>query len=728
MNDPSDGVPQHLLPHVHLVSSYRYPILASLSVETVVDYLLQAPKVVKDVAPMNWTFLDGPSDGSVLLVWQPFKLGTHFASDGYVWADAEQAFTSDVRGYTVEMYYHRTGYRPGSEAVATHSRKRYRISLSKNSTNSPADPSLWIVHYSQAEPQNRIPVNRIPVIPQIQTLFAQRRALQSQGQLMRKEFMLHDRGSWPSINIPAGQAPGGFPQAPVYGSGSVPLGRNQQPYYPPPAQGASQPGVGASPAAKRPRHTPPTHAIGSAGGPSVSQAIIHESTIEDEEDNSRGDIFDHLTPRELSIMRYTQHHEWMEEIFSSPYSMQQIVPVDLGLGLKGELEGLTKGAFEPASSDSRGASSDDKNKIDSGTAELFTQRATERMQQLNAEMEKMKKVHARRMEKMRRGAKISEAEKRVRIAITDPTLADSEIWIPDAGLDAVKDSEGHTSPRANRKPRENAEDVIKEVQDDLGKHIGVFQDINCVQAGGLEEKYITGNDGDHEMTQDSSVNGNSREAEMQAGDSTMTGMDELPSTTSASQDAHASPRNDAANTQPVVETSGPATTETTSGVAPPAQKEATPAEKAPIAEAIPEAKPDVEMSGTAHEVTPKAGEESSDWVMVNKDAASASNAEPATANKPEQQLDAQPSDAAPADDTTGAASGDSAIPGTAPTHADDMLDTNDFGDFSNLDTAGEALAHYDENQSHDLSLGLDNSAFGDAFHGTEPHNEDEAML
>ena len=41
-----------------------------------------------------------PPDGSVMLTWQPLNyLGTNFASDGYVWADVEQAFSFEARGY-----------------------------------------------------------------------------------------------------------------------------------------------------------------------------------------------------------------------------------------------------------------------------------------------------------------------------------------------------------------------------------------------------------------------------------------------------------------------------------------------------------------------------------------------------------------------------------------------------------------------------------------------------
>lgn len=69
--------------------------------------------------------------------------------------------------------------------------------------------------------------------------------------------------------------------------------------------------------------------------------------IDPEEDNSRGDILDHLSPREIATVRYTQHHEWMEEVLGSAYSISQIVPVDMGFGLQGTLKSLTDGLFEP---------------------------------------------------------------------------------------------------------------------------------------------------------------------------------------------------------------------------------------------------------------------------------------------------------------------------------------------------------------------------------------------
>lgn len=49
---------------------------------------------------MQWQFLDSPQDGTLVLTWQPLEyLNTNFASDGYIWADVEVSFKSEVRGY-----------------------------------------------------------------------------------------------------------------------------------------------------------------------------------------------------------------------------------------------------------------------------------------------------------------------------------------------------------------------------------------------------------------------------------------------------------------------------------------------------------------------------------------------------------------------------------------------------------------------------------------------------
>lgn len=55
---------------------------------------------MREIQPVQWQMIETPQDGTLMLTWQPNEaLGTTFASDGYIWADAEHRFTSEVRGY-----------------------------------------------------------------------------------------------------------------------------------------------------------------------------------------------------------------------------------------------------------------------------------------------------------------------------------------------------------------------------------------------------------------------------------------------------------------------------------------------------------------------------------------------------------------------------------------------------------------------------------------------------
>ena len=76
-----------------------------LGLDTTVEYLLQAPKITREVSSMVWTFLNAPPDGTVMLVWQPPSLQTRFASDGYVWGDVEKKYVQEYRGYVRTMIH-----------------------------------------------------------------------------------------------------------------------------------------------------------------------------------------------------------------------------------------------------------------------------------------------------------------------------------------------------------------------------------------------------------------------------------------------------------------------------------------------------------------------------------------------------------------------------------------------------------------------------------------------
>lgn len=553
----------------------------------------------------------------------------------------------------MEMWLHRSGYHPPNEPTAIHCRRRYRLLPSKVNPNlPPPDPSLWIVHYSRAPPTDHIPANRIPILPQVQGMLGQRRYLQSQGQLARKDFMLHDRNSWPAINFPPQVAPQTFahPAAP-YGA-AVP---GRPAFYPQPGQ--MIPG-GAAAAA------PPKAPRGHRASSVAMGAATAEFALEDE-DVSAGDMMDLLTPREVSKMRYQQHHEWIEEVFASPYAISQITPVSLGLGRKGELEALTSGFFDAPVGPPYAENKESQDvaqtaaKMEPAKAEEFADRVTKKVADMTAEIENLKKRHARRMERFNRSSQFRDAELRLREAATDPTETGSEIWRLEGRIE-VPSEEGEAPAVESieqTQPRYKVDDIIHEVENSCEKQITPEPKISCVQKGGLLEKI------EPEHKPDAAMN------------------DVVMDT-----DIH------------LLEQFG----------SPPSNNQQPAAPGVPQQPIHPQPGHDVEMDmggGGAVQQPITATGETGDWVMVNNE------------NKQQQAPDNRPVTAG--------------IPGqTSATSDATGLDTTGF-DFTNMDSAGDALAAYTE-QNEGLDLpDLETSAFGDAFHASDnenshhPHHDDD---
>lgn len=371
------------------MSGYRFPHVATLGIEQVYHYLFEAPKIVKTLSPMSWHYVTPPQDGTLWLEWIPLEKMDHpYSSDGYIWADMEHSFRQEYNGYTIELRVQAVGYRPGHDQMATHARTRYHfIAKSPQVAAANPDPSLWLVHYHSADPNQIMPASQVPVAPQTQQIITQRRWLESQGRLDRRDFMLHDREHWPTLNIP-GQ--------PTMQQAAHPAGTPQRGYGAYPQQG---------PPAKKARTSGPS----GLAMPGSSEGLP-DMTIEAEEDTSLGDYFDHLTQRDISLARYTQHHRWMEEVFSSPYATSQIVPPDLGLGLMGELKGLTEGILPPPNTDVRevdmpkpakAKEAEPFTNLTQDQVEEFSRRVAKHLEQGQAEIEKMKADHAAKMAEWR---------------------------------------------------------------------------------------------------------------------------------------------------------------------------------------------------------------------------------------------------------------------------------------------------------------------------------------
>ncbi|KAL1960065.1 hypothetical protein VTO42DRAFT_237 [Malbranchea cinnamomea] len=664
MQDPAGGVPPQLLPHMHLVSNYRYPVMNTLSPETAVEYLLSAPKVVRELQPMHWMFLDAPPDGTVMLVWQPLNhLGTNFASDGYVWADVEQIYTTEVRGYNLEVWVHRCGYHPPHETVATHCRRRYRLVPPKtpNPNLVPVDPSLWIIHYAKAPTIDQLPVNRIPMLPQVQNILAQRRFLQSQGQLARKDFMLHDRNSWPTISLPSHVGHPTYPPGHPYAGQLV--GRQQPGALYAPQQGAPLAGTPM----KQPRGQRPSLPTGGSG-------VGTEFSLE-EEDTTSGDLLDVITPRDISRMRYRNHHEWMEEIFASPYPISKITPVDLGLGRKGELESLTASYFYTPSGPSNSALENNvpaaTGKMEPGKAEEFADAVSRKIAEMTADMEAMKKKHERRMNKIRKLSVFTEGEIKLREAYVDPSNTGPEFWRLEGRLQLHKEEEMPEVHYDNQQPKEKVDDIVREILESSGKSVTHAINVVCVDKGGLLENaepsttttdVDAGSSGTAQQQTTTQQQGQAPSTETAPGSkSGEDGPNQVPQPASSSGSGATGPNTVQSNQKPETGTVQ-----------------------------------DVEMGGMQDEAAGNTGDQASgDWVMVHKEEGAPEGS--------------KPGEGAPASDTAGNGGMDDS----------GMLTTSNFDDVSGLNSAGEALAAYGE-QNDGLDLGgLDNSAFGDAFHATE---------
>lgn len=250
------------------------------------------------------------------------------------------------------------------------------------------------------------------------------------------------------------------------------------------------------PPSKRARHS---NIAARAPGLQVPRPAQAVDLVELEEEEYK-DLHDYLTQRDISQMRYMQHHEWMEELYSS-YPTFAIKPVSLGLGRKGELEPLTSGFFDPPrpptppgkSSDEDDAHYDStiQKPLEPGKAEEFYTRAMNKIAEVNKEMEKMKLDHAKQMEGFARIRQLREAEKSLRSAVTAAAGNDGvniESAKIDGGMTQLHDPARGDATIAVLRQMEHIDIVAKKVEELLGLKVGKRANVKLLQRGGLTEE------------------------------------------------------------------------------------------------------------------------------------------------------------------------------------------------------------------------------------------------
>lgn len=553
---------------------------------------------------------------------------------------------------SLQVLVHNSGFSYPHEQYATHARLRYRIAAGPGTI----DPNLWLVHYKPAEPNHRIPSGQIPISREVHGQLQQRASLQQAGPLMRKEFVLHDSANWPKVE---------FGQQPM---------RGQQPYYNPMQPG--RPYAAQPPPAKRQRlpNQPQSR-------PALPGTSVQDTSLEEEE-NATQDAFDFLTPREISLSRYKQHHEWMEEIFSSPYAVGKITPIDLGLGLMGELAPLTAGILDvPGAQPTEGGKDAAKvknyYKLEPEQLKDFEKRVADYATKEQAEIDQMKADHARKMSQLKRTRTYIKAERRLR------DLSRSA----DADDDDADPVEG----------------VVQDLKKSLGVTFDAKKPVVCLDKGGFIEVQqpsppkaqvngngIQNNTGvSNGLNNDGGMDADNSAASLldQYGSGSLTGtpignisLPALSQPPSQSQSAIGTPS--APNHMPHTSTFDQ--------------------QGSNLADAGDDLLDlDVEMSGMTN-----AGDKGEEWVSVDDPAGGART----TGTSQPTNLNNMPSNTS---------SGAMAQP-NVDAEAGSMFDTTDFGSFDNLDTAGDALAEYDNDDT--MGLDLVDDSFGDAFHATEMHH------
>lgn len=195
-------------------------------------------------------------------------------------------------------------------------------------------------------------------------------------------------------------------------------------------------------------------------------------TIEEEEDTSRGDMLDHLSPREIATTRYIQHHEWMEEVLGSVYSTSRIKPVDLGLGLRGELESVTKGLLEPPVYPTLPTKPEDKDaskeKSQAEILAVFRPRVEAKIADMEAEVARMELLHKARLQKISRSGVAKEAERKLRVGMDGFQRAAATTLDGEAPADPVLVEVQRADTAAAGK---TVDEIVAEVEAAIGKKV-----------------------------------------------------------------------------------------------------------------------------------------------------------------------------------------------------------------------------------------------------------------
>lgn len=424
-----------------------------------------------------------------------------------------------------------------------------------------------------------------------------------------------------------------------------------------------------------------------------------------------------MTPRDISRLRYEQHHEWMEEIMESPYPTLSIMPSDLGLGRKGHLEELTKDFFDApvsATHESRTGPPPRVGRMAAGLADDFAQRASKKLAEMEAELENMRKRHTRRIDKLKQSTTLAIAEKKLRTA---PNVTERHSV-----------SDGMSDVGSDTKPRDAVDEIMGSVETDLGKKLTNATVVTIVSKGGLKERVKTtpvvskpAVPATFPAKATSPPVAQADKGPQQPPQAQEPPQPAVPTTESKPEVKDTSePPRDQGLTQPTTDDKPPSSEAPEPTVDTDKQPQASADQDTDLPQ-LDDLGVDVNMDSLDDPGHEDGGtQDGNEWVMIGEESGPNTDMDLA-AQQSENQQQQEPATAevkaAPPNEKTTEVQ----QPVPAPLSNDTGLDTPDFdmgGDFDNVDvdTAGDALASYG-NEDDDLNLdNMEDSAFGDAFH------------
>jgi hypothetical protein len=451
--------------------------------------------------------------------------------------------------------------------------------------------------------------------------------------------------------------------------------------------------------------------------------------VDDDEDVSRGDLFDHLTPREISLGRYQQNHEWMEEILSSPYRMGQISPADLGLGLKGELASLTEGIFAAQGGEAFSSLPERVyvGKLEPDQADEFRKRIDGYIKSTQSEIEKMEESHKENLAKFKEGSFIKTKERELK-GVAEAT--GPELWRIEGRMQSTDNDNSHKSG-----VKYSADEIVGQVEAAVDRKIVAKPRISRIQDGGFQEPApepepepepaaappTTAQPADGNMSRQASHAGSQRsgvmESDLDMGGTAAGLLDQMHTGFSS----NSTPVNNFPTPQAQL-SAGQSNAATPSNLnnpspapAPPAQPPADVAMGDTDAPAKEEEAPRAPVSETA---PPAEQAADGDWVVVPKEGATTDpNAGTSETPKP-----------APGEENKPPTAGTKQSSAAATPAGSAAFDQGDaFSSLGDLDTAGDALSGFDApdmdgsagelGEGLDLQMDMEDSAFGDAFSG-----------